>query len=33
MGAEKERGRERIQSRFCPVSTEPDVGLNLTTVR
>ena len=25
---ERERGRERIPSRFCPVSTEPDVGLD-----
>ena len=29
-GAERERGRERIQSRFHAVSAEPDVGLDLT---
>ena len=26
----RERGRERIPSRLCTVSTDPDVGLNLT---
>ena len=26
-GRGKERGRERIPSRICTVSTEPDVGL------
>ena len=31
-GAERERGRERIPSRLCPLSTEPDVELNLTEV-
>ena len=29
-GRGKERGRERIPSRICTVSTEPDVGLKLT---
>ena len=29
-GAERERGRERIPSRLCTVSTEPDVGLKLS---
>ena len=29
-GAERKRGRKRIPSRFCTVSTEPDMGLNLT---
>ena len=28
-GKGSERGRERIPSRLCPVSTEPDVGLKL----
>ena len=27
---ERERERERIPSRLCTVSTEPDVGLELT---
>ena len=26
-GAERERGRERIPSRFLAISAEPDVGL------
>ena len=31
MGKEqRERGRERIPSRLCNVSAEPDVGLKLT---
>ena len=29
-GAERERERERIPSRLCAASTEPDVGLELT---
>ena len=29
-GAERERGRERIPSRLCPVNTEPHKGLELT---
>ena len=29
-GAERERGRERIPSRLCAVSVDPDVGLSLT---
>ena len=29
VGTERE-GRKRIPSRFCTVSTEPDVGLKLT---
>ena len=29
-GKGKERGKERILSRLCAVSTEPDVGLNPT---
>ena len=29
-GTVRERVRERIPSRFHPVSTEPDVGLELT---
>ena len=28
--AERERGRERIPSKLHAVSTEPDMGLNLT---
>ena len=28
-GAERERGRERISSQFCSVSTEPDARLDL----
>ena len=28
--AERERGRERIPSRLCTVSVEPDVGLEFT---
>ena len=28
-GTGAERGRERIPSRLCTVSTEPDVGLEL----
>ena len=28
-GRERERGRERIPSRFLAVSTEPDMGLDL----
>ena len=27
---QRERGRERIPSRFCIVSTEPDAGLDPT---
>ena len=30
MGRERERERERIPSRLLTVSTEPDVGLELT---
>ena len=30
MGRGRERGRERIPSRLHTVSTEPDVGLDLT---
>ena len=31
---ERERGRERISSRLCTVSVEPDVGLGpMETVR
>ena len=29
-GRERERGRERIPSRLCSVSTEPNVELELT---
>ena len=29
-GRGRERKRERISSRLCTVSTEPDVGLGLT---
>ena len=29
-GRVRERERERIPSRFCAVSAEPDVGLDLT---
>ena len=29
-GAERERGRERIPSRLCTVSTETDVGFDPT---
>ena len=29
-GRERERGRERIPSRLCAVSTEADVGLDTT---
>ena len=29
----REKGRERIPSSLCPVSAEPDAGLDLTTVR
>ena len=32
-GRERERERERIPSKLCSVSTEPDVGLNLMTMR
>ena len=28
-GRDRERGRERIPSRLCAVSAEPDVGLKL----
>ena len=28
---QRERGRERIPSRLCAVSAEPDAGLDLTT--
>ena len=30
---ERERERERIPSRLRPASTEPDAGLELTTVK
>ena len=29
-GEGREMGRERIPSRFCTVSTEPDAGVDLT---
>ena len=29
---QRERERERIPSRLCTVSTEPDVGLELTSL-
>ena len=29
-GRERERGRQRIPSRLCVVSREPDAGLELT---
>ena len=32
-GTGRGRGTERILSRFCPVCTEPDVGLELTNRR
>ena len=32
-GTDREKGRGRIPSRLCTVSTKPDVGLDLTTVR
>ena len=31
-GAERERVKERIPSRFCTVSREPDGGLDLTNL-
>ena len=33
LGRGRERGRERIPSRLCTFSVEPDVGLNPRTVR
>ena len=30
LGRDRERGRERMPSRFHAISTEPDVGLELT---
>ena len=33
MEEQKERGRERIPSRLCAVSADPDTGVNLTTMR